>query len=78
MTLNNHLTSKLQVSRNFTLDRVADSNYRGKCDVGVFLMHDFTNDSLHVYRGRNIAPRPCGISVGSTLRKLSIRRYRRG
>jgi hypothetical protein len=27
-TLNKHLTSKLQVSPNFTLDSVADSNYR--------------------------------------------------
>jgi hypothetical protein len=35
-TLNKHLTSKLQVSPNFTLDSVADSNYRGKCDVGGF------------------------------------------
>jgi hypothetical protein len=34
--LNKHLTSKLQVSPNFTLDSVADSNYGGKCDVGDF------------------------------------------
>jgi hypothetical protein len=34
--LNKHLTSKLQVSPNFTLDSVADSNYGGKCDVGGF------------------------------------------
>jgi hypothetical protein len=35
-----HLTSKLQVSPNFTLDSVADSNYRGKCDVGSFLIFE--------------------------------------
>jgi hypothetical protein len=39
-TLNKHLTSKLQVSPNFTLDSVADSNYRGKCDVGGFLIFE--------------------------------------
>jgi hypothetical protein len=39
--LNKHLTSK-QVSPNFTLDSVADSNYRGKCDVGGFLIFDLT------------------------------------
>jgi hypothetical protein len=32
-TLNKHLTSKLQFSPNFTLDSVASSNYRRKCDV---------------------------------------------
>jgi hypothetical protein len=37
-TLNKHLTSKLQVSPNFTLDSDADSNYRAKCDVGGFLI----------------------------------------
>jgi hypothetical protein len=37
-TLNKHLTSKLQISPNFTLDSVADSNYRGKCDVGGFFI----------------------------------------
>jgi hypothetical protein len=40
-TLNKHLTSKLQVSPNFTLDSVADSNYRGKCDGG-FLIFEWT------------------------------------
>jgi hypothetical protein len=40
--LNKHLTSKLQVSPNFTLDSVADSNYRGKCDVGGFLIFEWT------------------------------------
>jgi hypothetical protein len=40
-TLNEHLTSKLQVSTNCTLDSVADSNYRGKCDVGGFLIFEF-------------------------------------
>jgi hypothetical protein len=39
---NKHLTSKLQVSPNFTLDSVADSNYRGKCDVGGFLIFEWT------------------------------------
>jgi hypothetical protein len=33
---------KLQVSPNFTLDNVADSNYRGKCDVGGFLIFEWT------------------------------------
>jgi hypothetical protein len=27
---------------NFTLDSVADSNYRGKCDVGGFLIFEWT------------------------------------
>jgi hypothetical protein len=40
--INKHLTSKLQVSPNFTLDSVADSNYRGKCDVGGFLIFEWT------------------------------------
>jgi hypothetical protein len=31
-----YVTSKLQFSPNFTLDSVADSNYRAKCDVGGF------------------------------------------
>jgi hypothetical protein len=35
---------KLQVSPNFTLDNVADSNYRGKCDVGGFLIFEWTLD----------------------------------
>jgi hypothetical protein len=42
MTLNKDLTSKLEVSPNFTLDSVADSNYRGKCDVGGFLIFEWT------------------------------------
>jgi hypothetical protein len=41
-TFNKHLTSKLQVSPNFTLDSVADSNCRGKCDVGGFLIFEWT------------------------------------
>jgi hypothetical protein len=41
-TLNKHFTSKLQVSPNSTLDSVADSNYRGKCDVSVFLIFEWT------------------------------------
>jgi hypothetical protein len=41
-TLNKYLTSKLQFSPNFTLDSVADSNYRGKCDVGGFLIFEWT------------------------------------
>jgi hypothetical protein len=39
---NKHLTSKLQFSPNFTLNSVADSNYRGKCDVGGFLIFEWT------------------------------------
>jgi hypothetical protein len=41
-TLNKYLTSKLQVSPNFTLESVADSNYRGKGDVGGFLIFEWT------------------------------------
>jgi hypothetical protein len=41
-TLNKHLTSKFQFSPNSTLDRVADSNYRGKCDVSGFLIFEWT------------------------------------
>jgi hypothetical protein len=41
-TLNKHLTSKLQFSPNFTPDSVADSNFRGKCDVGCFLIFEWT------------------------------------
>jgi hypothetical protein len=44
--LNKHLTSKLQVSPNFTLDSVADSNYRGKCDAGGFFIFEWTLHSL--------------------------------
>jgi hypothetical protein len=40
--LNKYLTSKLQFSQNFTLDSVADSNYRGKCDIGGFLNFEWT------------------------------------
>jgi hypothetical protein len=38
--INKHLTSKLQFTPNFTLDSVADSNYRGKCDVGGFFIFE--------------------------------------
>jgi hypothetical protein len=41
-TFNKHLTSKLQFSPKFTLNSVADSNYRGKCDVGGFLNFECT------------------------------------
>jgi hypothetical protein len=41
-TFNKHLTSKLQFSPKFTLNSVADSNYRGKCDVGGFLIFEWT------------------------------------
>jgi hypothetical protein len=37
---NKYLTSKLQLSPNFRLDSVVDSNYRGKCDVGGFLIFE--------------------------------------
>jgi hypothetical protein len=39
-TFNKHLTLKLQFSPNFTLNSVADSNYRGKCDG--FLIFEWT------------------------------------
>jgi hypothetical protein len=42
---NKHLTSKLQFSPNFTLNSVADCNYRGNCDVGGFLIFEWTLDS---------------------------------
>jgi hypothetical protein len=45
-TLDKHLTSKLQVSPNFTLDSVADSNYRGKCDISGFLIFEWTLDKM--------------------------------
>jgi hypothetical protein len=48
-TLDKHLTSKLQVSPNFTLDSVADSNYRGKCDIGGFLIFEWTLYAVHDY-----------------------------
>jgi hypothetical protein len=35
-------SSKLQFSPNFTLNSVADSTYRGKCDVGGFLIFEWT------------------------------------
>jgi hypothetical protein len=41
-TFNKHLTSKLQFSPKFTLNSVSDSNYRGKCDVGGFLIFEWT------------------------------------
>jgi hypothetical protein len=41
-TFNKHLTSKLQFSPKFTLNSVADSNYRGKCDAGGFLIFEWT------------------------------------
>jgi hypothetical protein len=37
---NKYLTSKLQLSPNFRLDSVVDSNYRGKCDVSGFLIFE--------------------------------------
>jgi hypothetical protein len=43
-------TSKLQFSPNFTLNRVADSNYRGKCDVSGFLIFEWTLDG-HIQLG---------------------------
>jgi hypothetical protein len=42
LTLNKHLTSKLQFSPHFTLDSIADSDYRGKCDVDGFLIFEWT------------------------------------
>jgi hypothetical protein len=40
--LNKYLTSKLQFSQSFRLNSIADSNYRGKCDVGGFLNFEWT------------------------------------
>jgi hypothetical protein len=45
-TPDKHLTSKLQVSPDFTLDSAAESNYRGKCDVGGFLIFEWTLVSI--------------------------------
>jgi hypothetical protein len=39
------------VSPNFTPDSIADSNYRGKCDVGGFLIFEWT---LFVYQGQKV------------------------
>jgi hypothetical protein len=47
-TLNKHLTSKLQVSPNFTLDSVAYIYYRGKCYVGGFLIFEWTLGIIEV------------------------------
>jgi hypothetical protein len=44
---NKYLTSKLQFSSNFILDSVADNNYRGKYDVGGFLIFEWTIESSH-------------------------------
>jgi hypothetical protein len=41
-TFNKHLTLKLQFSPKFTLNSVADSNYRGKCEVGGFLIFEWS------------------------------------
>jgi hypothetical protein len=48
-TFNKHLTSKLQFSPKFTLNSVADSNYRGKCDVGGFLIFEWTLNNTYQY-----------------------------
>jgi hypothetical protein len=40
-----HLINITKFSPNFTLDSVADSNYRGKCDVGGFLIFEWTLSS---------------------------------
>jgi hypothetical protein len=45
MTFYKHLTSKLQFSPNFTLNSVADRNYREKCDAGGFLIFEWTLDT---------------------------------
>jgi hypothetical protein len=47
-TFNKHLTSKLQFSPNFTLNSVADSNYQGKCDIGGFLIFEWTVQSYFI------------------------------
>jgi hypothetical protein len=41
-TFNKHLTSKLQFSPNFTLNRFADGNYPEKYDVDGFLIFEWT------------------------------------
>jgi hypothetical protein len=51
-TLNKHLTSKLQVSPNFTLDSVTDCNYRS--NVGGFLIFEWTL-IYHIYQFRSAA-----------------------
>jgi hypothetical protein len=58
---NKHLTSKFQFSPNFTLNSVADSNYRGKCDVGGFLIFEWTLgssfwDDLFLYSIAHLMP----------------------
>jgi hypothetical protein len=39
-------TSPISFSPNFTLDSVADSNYRGKCDISGFLIFEWTLDKM--------------------------------
>jgi hypothetical protein len=53
-TLHKHLISKLQVSPNFTLNSVANSNYRGKCDVGGFLIFEWTLYHSRLFKIRTI------------------------
>jgi hypothetical protein len=57
-TLNKYLTSKLQFSPNFTLDSVADSNYRGKCDVGGFLIFEWTIHFTYLLLNQFDLPKP--------------------
>jgi hypothetical protein len=52
-TLNKHLTSKLQVSPNFTLDSVAYSNHRGKCNVGGFFRTMLVTINYDIYLIQN-------------------------
>jgi hypothetical protein len=68
-----HLTSKLQFSPNFTLDSVADSNYRGKCDVGVFLIFEWT--LLLNIMGRITTPL-LKLPITKIVIKINIKRYR--
>jgi hypothetical protein len=54
-SINRALTSKLQFSPNFTLNSVADSNYRGKCEVGGFLIFEWTLEEC-IFQQDNARP----------------------
>jgi hypothetical protein len=71
-----HLTSKSQFSQNFTLDSVADSNYRGKCGVGGFLIFEQTYKSVMNYPPVRIRLSVCRYKLERTKNRLTLDRTR--
>jgi hypothetical protein len=69
---NKYLTSKLQFSSNFILDSVADSNYRGKYDVGGFLIFEWTIESSHHIQNIRQLAMKMHTSLYILLQKLNI------